>query len=130
MALSEPDSRLDRLKKSIEAKTALVAKFKPKPASTDPEFETRAAERVVALDLVRQGRIDAKEAKKQAAEQAKQDARDNDLNAAQAELDAKRSERKERKALTKAEAKAKRDDRYAARKNRQNSPSLAASLRG
>ena len=33
-------------------------------------------------------------------------------------LDAKRGERKERKALTKAEAKAKRDARYAARKAR------------
>jgi hypothetical protein len=35
-----------------------------------------------------------------------------------AALDAKRGERKERKALTKAEAQAKRDARYAARKAR------------
>ena len=42
----------------------------------------------------------------------------SDEAVAAAALDAKRGERKERKALTKAEAKAKRDARYAARKAR------------
>ena len=45
-------------------------------------------------------------------------ARLSDEAVAAAALDAKRGERKERKALTKAEAKAKRDARYAARKSR------------
>ena len=41
-----------------------------------------------------------------------------DESIAAAALDAKRGERKERKALTKAEQKVKRDARYAARKAR------------
>jgi len=49
---------------------------------------------------------------------AEEVARQAEADRAAAELDAKRGERKERKALTKAEAKAARDARYAARKAR------------
>jgi hypothetical protein len=50
---------------------------------------------------------------------AEEAARQADADVEAAALDAKRGERKERKALTKAEAQAKRDARYAARKARQ-----------
>jgi len=97
----------DRQKAAAEAKQAMLAKFKPKPMVTDPEFERRAEIRAAELEAVRAERAAAKEAARQAA-----------LEAEQLVLDAKRSERKERKALTKAEQKAKRDARYAARKAR------------
>ncbi len=116
------DSRADRLKNAADAKKALLAKFQSKPTVTDPLFEERAAMKAAELDRVRQERTDAKAAKKQAVVQAGLDAQDRVAAAAQAELDAKRSERKERKALTKSEAKEKRDARYAARKARQSAP--------
>ena len=117
----------DRLKASADAKKALIAKFQPKAAATDPDFDQRPAMRAAELDRVREDRATAKAAKKQAIEQAAQDAIQAVVMTEQAELDAKRSERKERKALTKAEAKTKRDARYAARKARQNGPRGMAS---
>lgn len=107
-----------RLKTAADAKAALLAKFKPKAASTDPLFAERATMRTQALIEVRAARAAAKAAVKQAAA---------DLEVAQIEaqaamdaeaLAAKRGERKERKALSAADAKAKRDARYAARKAR------------
>ena len=101
----------DRLSAAAEAKKALVAKLKPKPMVIDPDFDTRgaarAAERAAELEVVRAARAQVKEATRQSA-----------LEAEQAVLDAKRGERKERKALSKAEQKAKRDAKYAARKAR------------
>jgi Family of unknown function (DUF6481) len=112
----------DRLSAAADAKAALLAKMKPKPTVTDPLFEQRAAlrdaERKAELDEVRTARADEKEATRQAAadaaaaDQAAIDA------AAEAALAEKRGARKERKQLTKAEAQAKRDARYAARKAR------------
>ena len=79
----------DRLTAQQEAKKALLARFKPKAAAPDPEFEKLAAKRLAA------------EAEAQEAVEAE-----------------KRAARKERKALTKEEQKAARDARYAARKAR------------
>ncbi len=108
----------ERLKSAAEAKQALLAKFRPKPAVTDPDLAPRADRRAQELLRVRQARAEAKAAKQQAALDAQEAARlMQDAQAAGA-LDAKRGERKERKALSKAEAKAKRDARYAARKAR------------
>jgi hypothetical protein len=108
----------DRLKAAAEAKAALLAKLKPKPTVTDPHFADRAAMREAELKDVRQARADEKEAARQAAADAAAAAQDLVLAAEAAALDAKRGERKERKQLTKAEAQAKRDARYAARKAR------------
>lgn len=108
----------DRLKTAAEARTALLAAFKPKPSVTAPNLQSRAEARAVELARVRQERADAKAARKQAATEAVEAARLTDEALAAAALDAKRGERKERKALTKAEQKAKRDARYAARKAR------------
>jgi len=112
----------DRLSAAAEAKAALLAKLKPKPTVTDPLFEQRTAlreaELKAELDEVRTARATAKEATRQAAADAA--AADQAVIAAthEAALAEKRGVRKERKQLTKAEAQAKRDARYAARKNR------------
>lgn len=109
----------DRLKTAAEAKKALLAKFQPKPTVVDPEFTSRAERRAAELEKVRADRLEARAAAKQAAADAVEAARLAEEATAEAELEAKRGERKERKALTKAEQKAKRDQRYAARKARQ-----------
>ncbi|MFC3076691.1 DUF6481 family protein [Phenylobacterium terrae] len=108
----------DRLKTAAEAKKALLAGFKPKPTVTDPKFEERGALRAAELDQVRQARTQAKADKKQAAADAEEAIRAQAAAVEAAALDAKRGQRKERQALSKAEAKAKRDARYAARKAR------------
>lgn len=109
----------DRLKRAAEAKQALVAKLRPRPTVTDPQAPSRASLRAAELEQVRHARAVAKAEKKQAAADAVEAARLSVEALEAAALDAKRGERKERKALTKAEAKAKRDARYAARKARQ-----------
>lgn len=108
----------DRLATAAEAKAALMAKFKPKAAVTAPVGESRAQRRDAELATVRKDRADAKADARLAAE-----ARAAALQAAvvageEEQLAAKRGARKERKQLTKAEAQAKRDARYAARKAR------------
>ena len=108
----------DRLKTASEAKKALLAKFQPKPMVADPQFAERAAQRAAELEKVRQDRIDARVAAKQAQAEAQEAIRLAEVAEEEAVLDAKRGERKERKALTKAEQKTKRDARYAARKAR------------
>jgi hypothetical protein len=97
----------DRLSAAAEAKKALVAKLKPKPTVTDPDFDKRGELRAAELEAVRKARAEAREA-----------ARLKVIEAQQAALEAKRADRKERKALTKAEQKARRDAKYAARKAR------------
>ena len=98
----------ERLKTAADARSALLAKLRPKPTVTAAQTPDRSAAR-------RQAKAD----KQLAAAEAQEVARQADEAAAAASLDAKRGERKERKALTKAEQKAKRDLRYAARKARQ-----------
>jgi hypothetical protein len=112
----------DRLSTAAAAKAALVAKMKPKPAVTDPLFEERAAMRATELKDRRIAHTEARDAAREAAAAAK--AADVAAIAAaksaadDAALAEKRGARKERKQLTKAEAQAKRDARYAARKAR------------
>jgi len=108
----------DRLTAQQEAKKALLARFKPKAAAPDPEFEKLAAKRAAEKEALRQQHELAKaerrrekaekEAAKLAAEREAQEAIDAE----------KRAARKERKQLTKEEQKARRDARYAARKAR------------
>lgn len=109
----------ERLKTASAAKQALLAKFKSKPTVTDPLFAEREAMRAAELVKVRQDRDEAKAAAKLVAAEAVEAARLAEVAVAEAALDAKRGERKERKALTKAEQKTARDVRYAARKARQ-----------
>ncbi|HEY1449035.1 MAG TPA: DUF6481 family protein [Caulobacteraceae bacterium] len=98
----------ERQAAAIEARKALLAKMKPKPTVTAPDFESREQIRARELEAVRKARAETKEAARLEAE-----AREA------ANLEAIRGERRERKALTKAEQKARRDAKYAARKARQ-----------
>lgn len=108
----------DRISTQQEAKKALLAKFKPKAAAPDPEFEKLAEKRAAEKEALRQQHELAKaEQRREKAE--KEAARMAADLAAQEEVDAeKRAARKERKQLTKEEQKAARDARYAARKAR------------
>ncbi len=118
MYSSQDIGHSQRQKTAADAKAALLAKFKPRPASADPRFEDRAALRAAELTEVRQARAEAKATRRQAVADAAQAILDADAALAADALAAKRGERKERKALSSAEAKAKRDARYAARKAR------------
>lgn len=97
----------ERQAAASEARKALLAKMKPKPAVAAPDFESREQRRARELEAVRKARAEAREI-------ARQDAQALEAAA----LEAKRGERRERKALTKAEQKAARDAKYAARKAR------------
>jgi hypothetical protein len=108
----------DRQKTAAEAKKALLAKFKPKPAIPDPLFEEREALRLAEIERVRAERAATKAAAKQAAAEALELKRQEQEALEAAELEARRGQRKERKILTKAEEKARRDAKYAARKAR------------
>ena len=111
-------SHTDRLATAAEAKAALLAKLKPKTTVTDPLFAERAAMKADELRLVREQRAQEKlEAKQATADKAAavQAAIVADEEAALAD---KRGARKERKQLSKEDAKAKRDAKYAARQAR------------
>lgn len=105
----------DRLQAQADAKKALLARFKPKPTVTDPNFERRDEIKAQQIEAARQ----AREAEKLAREQEKaaklEAQRLEALRKAEEELEARRADRKQRKALTKAEQQAKRDLRKAAR---------------
>jgi hypothetical protein len=60
----------DRLSAAAEAKKAMLAKFKPKPAAVDPNFEDRIAEREAEREAIREARAAERQAKKEAAAQA------------------------------------------------------------
>ncbi len=109
----------DRISTQQEAKKALLARFKPKPAVQDPEFERLAEKRAAEKETLRQQReLEKSDVRRQKAEvDAARLAADHD---AQEAIEAeKRAARKERKQLTKEEQKVARDARYAARKARQ-----------
>ena len=109
----------DRLTAQQEAKKALLARFKPKPAVPDPEFEKLAEKRAAEKEALRQQHELARaEVRRQKADlEAERLA--NDREAQEAVEAEKRAARKERKQLTKEEQKIARDARYAARKARQ-----------
>jgi hypothetical protein len=108
----------ERQKTAAAAKAAILAKFKPKTAAVDPQFDDRAKIRAAELAGRRVERATAKAAaaqvvaERKAAEQGAADALEAEA------LQGKRDERKERKTLSKADAKAKRDAKYAARQAR------------
>lgn len=107
-----------RLATAAAAKKLLLDKLRPKATVTDPLFAERKAMKAAELNAVRAARLRARTDVKQAIADAHEAAAQ-----AQAALDAealasKRGVRKERKALSAAEAKAKRDAKYAARQAR------------
>lgn len=108
----------DRITAQQDAKKALLAKFKPKVAAPDPDFELLAEKRAAEKEALRQQHELAKaELRREKSE--KEAARIASDVAAQEAVEAeKRADRKARKQLTKEEQKDKRDARYAARKAR------------
>jgi hypothetical protein len=118
MLSSQDIDHSQRQKTAAAAKAALLAKFKPRPTNTDPRFDERDTLRAAELTRVRQERNEARTARRQSVADAAQAVIDAEAAIAADSLAAKRGERKERKALSAAEAKAKRDARYAARKAR------------
>lgn len=111
-------SLTDRLAAAADAKAALLAKLKPKPAVTDPLFAEREAMRAAELKVVRAARAAQKAAAKEASAVRAAQVQADVTAAEEAALAEKRGARKERKQLSKEEAKAKRDAKYAARKAR------------
>jgi hypothetical protein len=97
----------DRQAASAAAKQAMLAKFKPKPTVVDPLLEARKAEKAAELERLRAERAQIRDAKRIASAEAA---------ARQAEEDAITAEARE--LALRAEQKAARDARYAARKQR------------
>ena len=60
----------DRLTTAAEDKKARLAKFQPKPAVTDPDFDSRHLAREAELEAIRAARAAERQAKKDAAAQA------------------------------------------------------------
>jgi hypothetical protein len=108
----------ERLASAAAARAAVMAKFRPKAGVAAPPGESRAELRDAELVAVRQGRTAAKAATRLASEEKAAAQQAAALVVEEAALAAKRGARKERKQLTKTEAQAKRDARYAARKAR------------
>lgn len=100
----------DRATASLEAKKAMLAKFKPKPTVVAPEtLAEREAERQAELERVRNERLAAKEAKRMAAIEAEQARVRAEIEAQAAKLEMVRSARKERQSREKEEARLRRE---------------------
>ena len=108
----------DRLATAAAAKATLLQKLRPKPTVTDPLHGERAGLRAAELKAVRKSRANDKAAAVQARADAVAAKAEADAGAEAQALTEKRDDRKARKQLSKADAKAKRDERYAARKAR------------
>ena len=98
----------ERLSTSAEAKKALLAKFQPKPTVVATDFVARSERLAAEREAVRQQRLAEREAAKAARALAEEAARQAALEAELASLEAKKSERKERKKEMKMDAQARR----------------------
>jgi hypothetical protein len=97
----------DRQTASVEAKKALVAKFKPKPHIVDPDLESKRAAREAEVEALRAQRAAERQTKREEA------ARKESVRAA---LEFEIAEAMELE--LRAKQKTARDARYAARKQR------------
>ena len=105
MSLLKQPTFAERQQAAADAKKAMLAKFKPKPAVVDPNFVHREDRLAAEREAARAARELAKEEARKAAEARRLAL----LNDADAQLALKRDERKARKAEAKAEARAKRE---------------------
>ena len=115
MANAPHDNFADRLSAAAAARRVLIAAFKPKPSQPAIGPIDRAGERAAHLKQVRSDRAETKAARK-AVTLADQEAAVRAI--ARVEAEALGAKHGERKVLSAAEAKAKRDARYAARQAR------------
>lgn len=81
----------DRMTAAAEAKKALQAKFRPKPAAKTTEFVDREARRAAELEAVRAARAAERDAKRKALEDAERLAREAEEKAREARDTALRS---------------------------------------
>ena len=116
----------DRQADAAEAKKALLAKFKPKPTVTAESPVDREAKRQAELEAVRATRAAERDAAKRTREEAAAIARKAAEEAEAAALAAKRDSRKERKAMERATAQAKRAERFGAFTGRRSTASSEA----
>ena len=110
----------DRQRAAMDAKKALLDKFKSQPGPGHPEYEARKKEREAVL-AARADREAAKLAELQEQERLAEIERQEAARRLQEELDRKdreRTEREEREKEEEALKKAERDAKYAARKAR------------
>jgi hypothetical protein len=108
----------ERLKFAAEAKAKRLETFKPKVAAPDPQFAERQALRAAELNRVRAEHEQAKAERRQVTADAAAAAEQVVADEALAAQEAIKGKRKARKVLSAAEAKDKRDARYAARRAR------------
>lgn len=106
-------SLTDRQAAAAAAKKAMLEKFKPKPTVADPNFVDRETRKAAELEALRAQRVVEKEAARRAAAERAEAARKAQLAADLAAAEAKRLERKERKALTKTEQRERKEERMA-----------------
>jgi Family of unknown function (DUF6481) len=106
-------SLTDRQAAAAAAKKAMLEKFKPKPTVSDPNFVDRETRKAAEREALRAQRATEKEAARRAAAERAEAARKAQLAADLAAAEAKRLERKERKALTKAEQRERKEERMA-----------------
>ena len=114
MSYSKQITFEERLSAQAEAKRALLAKLKPKPTIIAAEPIDRTAEREAKREELRLERLAEKEKQREARALREAAAREAQLAAEQAVLEAKRLERKERKANEKMDAQSRRAERLAA----------------
>lgn len=101
----------DRLSTAADARKAQLEKFAPKSTVTDPAFVDRQARRATELEAVRAARVEQRAAAVQARVEATAAAAAAVALAEQKILEAKREERKQRKASQKVDANMRRQDR-------------------
>lgn len=94
----------DRRKSSVEAKQAMLARFKPKPTVTAEAPIDRAAQRAEKARALREARDAEQEAKRLVREAAEEAARLEAEAVELAALEAKREERKARKAAERTDS--------------------------
>jgi hypothetical protein len=85
----------DRLKASAEAKKAMLAKFQPKAAAPDPDFDKRQAEREAERERIRAERAAERQAKKDAAAEAERQKLDAERKAREEADQARRLSQRE-----------------------------------
>jgi len=98
----------DRLSTAAEAKKALLEKFKPKPMVTADNLEDRETRRKAELEAVRAQRAEEKETARIARAIKAEETRKAKLAADLAAIEARRSAIKNRKALEKQDAQARK----------------------
>lgn len=107
------NSFADRQEAAMAAKKAMLEKFKPKPMVIDPDLVDREKRLEAEREAVRRERLAEREERRKIAAEKAEAARIAAIMLEQASADAKKNERKERKALTKQEQRQRKEERLA-----------------